>query len=272
MVEQLDTQTFVLDVTRESVARWTTAREDALARPVKDGARVPMSYFVFLRMQPVLGLSTHEWLGRDPDRGLYGGIVYRVYADGPRVGDRLACSCQVTDRREVPSPRGVLRLTTLTTTYRRGPEVLLTEAVRMVDLPPQPREELAGPSPSSINPPTDPPIATVASGFSRRQVAWMTVETGDLNRLHVDEPYARRRQFKDILVPAPLITAVLEAKLESMFGPLIGLDARYLAPTHPDEALQIHARRVEGRIDFELVCDGAVRVQGKTYALGDNAP
>ena len=95
---------------------------------------MPMSWAVFLRLQPVLCQRMHDLLGRDPDRGLYGGVVYRSHQP-LRVGQRLQALGRVTDRRELDSPRGRLTLTTLTTVYSSGGQAVLEEAVQMVDLP-----------------------------------------------------------------------------------------------------------------------------------------
>ena len=68
---------FSIDITPDSVCRWLVGRDGDLPdeMPVH-GAPVPMSYLFFLRSQPATARSIHTELGRDPDRGLFGGVLY----------------------------------------------------------------------------------------------------------------------------------------------------------------------------------------------------
>lgn len=252
---------FEIALTPEAYVRWCIGRDGRITPPPAPGARVPLSYLVFLRAQPVLGVDFRELLGRDPDRGLYGGVSYRQLRP-LAIGQRLQARSVVSSRREVDSPRGRLVITQLLTTYRFEGEDHATEEVRMIDLPP------AGDSP----PPREPqklhtpahPVLAVAAPITRSQVAWLTVETGDTNALHLDGQYAARRHYPDVVVPATLITAVIEREIEQATGaPISELDVRYLAPSHPADAFAIHAARDGPELAFEAVVGQQLRAQGR---------
>jgi acyl dehydratase len=273
----VDPLQFTWVITPESLARWQVARDDALAPPPEAATLVPMGYFVFLRMQPLLGLSIHDWLGRDPERGLYGGVSYRQTGAVFRVGDTVRADSAVTDRKQVDSPRGVLTVTTLTTIYRCDRGAKLSESVRMIDLPAAdagaatPAEPVASATASVAPPAATPaegfaPLATLP-GLSRRQLAWMTVETGDLNPLHLDAGYAGRRGFADVVAPAPLVTASIERALgRRPTGAQVvpsGLDLRFHAPVHPEQPMALSIREQDDRIEFQAIVDGRLRVEGR---------
>jgi acyl dehydratase len=252
---------FSIELTPEAFVRWRIGRDGTIQPPPVVGDRVPLSYLVFLRAQPVLGVDFRELLGRDPDRGLYGGVAYRLLRP-LRIGQRLQATSAVTSRREVDSPRGRLAITTLLTTWRCEGEDHATEEVRMIDLPPTPHE----PAPAQdVKPhqPVHPRLATVPP-IVRSQVAWLTTETGDTNALHLDAQYAASRHYPDVVVPATLITALLQREIEQAGrGTLDSLDVRYLAPTYPGDELVIHARRDDREFTFEAVAGGTLRAQGR---------
>lgn len=262
------TARFVLTVTAESVARWLTGRDGTLpTRLPRPGDRVPSAYFVFLRQQPITGRPIHDWLGRDPDRGLYGGVAYTVQRP-PRIGETLHASSVVTARRQVASPRGELTITTLTTTYLgEDGGSRLVETVRMIDLPAGPP---GAPPAADILTPAAPLLASLPP-ITRRQVAWTTVETGDLNSLHLDRSYAVGRGFPDVVVPAPLITAMIEREICAAGSGIASLDIRYQAPTHPETALALHARIEDGTVEFQVLAAGVLRAQGRARKLGDSS-
>lgn len=250
---------FDLPVTGQSVARWMMARDDRITAPPPDGAPLPLSFLVFLRAQPILGLSLHAALGRDPDRGLYGGVSYRA-PDLPRVGQALRGSSAVTARKTVDSPRGPMTITTLLTRYAGASLAPVEESVRMIDLPP-------GPAPIASPPPRDPspgfaPLAVLAP-ITRRQVSWMTVETGDVNHLHFDTAYASGRGYRDIVVPAPLISALVERELTRHGGPVVELDLRFQAPTHPGDELALFGRHDGDQMQIEVFAGGTLRLEGR---------
>ncbi|HYF19206.1 MAG TPA: MaoC/PaaZ C-terminal domain-containing protein [Ramlibacter sp.] len=252
---------FTLELTPEAFVRWRIGRDDRIQPPPAPGARVPLSYLVFLRAQPVLGVDFRELLGRDPDRGLYGGVSYRQLRP-LAIGRQLQARSVVTSRREVASPRGQLVITTLLTTYRCGGEDHATEEVRMIDLPPAPDTPPAPPEPV-LHRPANPLLAT-APPITRNQVAWLTVETGDTNALHLDARYAASRHYPDVVVPATLITSLLEREIEAASGARIAaLDVRYLAPSYPGDAFAIHASREGDELGFEALADGTLRAQGR---------
>jgi hydroxyacyl-ACP dehydratase HTD2-like protein with hotdog domain len=250
---------FALQATPESVARWRIGRDGAVAPPPREGDPLPLSFLVFLRVQPILGLSIHRQLDRDPDRGLYGGVRYQA-ARAPRVGETFIASGVVTSRREVATERGTLVLRTLETQYRNAATTVVTESVRMVDLPPgPPREPSRGPS----KPPSWPRIAELAP-VTRTQLAWLTVETGDLNALHLDAAYAASRRYPDVVIPGTLTVAILERELARALGrPPRMLDLRLTAASYPGEPWQLHTGAAEGGgLAFELYCNGELRAEG----------
>lgn len=249
---------FALQATPESVARWRLGRDGAIAPPPREGDPLPMSYLVFLRVQPILGLSIHRQLDRDPDRGLYGGVSYRA-ARQPRVGETFIAAGSVTSRREVASARGTMVLRTLETQYRNASTPVVTESVRMVDLPPGPPGEPArGPARESAL-----PLLAELAPVTRTQVAWLTVETGDTNALHLDSAYAASRRYPDVVIPGTLTVAILERELERAMGrALRALDLRLSAASYPGEAYRLHAGPRDGGLAFELFRGDELRAEG----------
>jgi acyl dehydratase len=241
---------FELQLTAESLARWRIGRDGVSGEPSLPGAPVPLSYLVFLRAQPVLGCNFHDILERDPDRGLYGGVAYRAMSP-LEVGQSLQAVSDVQERRTAESAHGTLTLTTLLTTYRCRGEVCATESVRMVDLPPGPRRK---PAQDAVRAPRFEQVATIP-GITRSQIAWLTVETGDVNALHLDGEYAKFRGFDDVVVPATLMNALFERELAAVCGlagrPAQTLDVRYHGPTFPGEPLLLHARQDGNQFEFE---------------------
>lgn len=287
---------FSVDLSADHAARWLFARDGAWPRPMRIGEPLPMSWAVFLRLQPILGVRIHDLLERDPHRGLYGGVTYRS-SKPLSIGQRLDATAIVTDRREMDSPRGRLKVTTLTTTYREKGETVLEEAVQMIDLPapststaasasptgltgtgkPGPHDRNAGSGLDGHSPektggllqakPASPdePIAALDQGFDRTRIAWMTAATGDTNPLHLDRLYAQRRGFADVVVPAPLITAWVERALGERHagGALELLELRYQGATLPDQPLSLHESPSAGPGRIELRSGEQVRARGR---------
>jgi acyl dehydratase len=252
---------FGIELTPEALVRWRIGRDGHIAPPPAAGDRVPLSYLVFLRAQPVLGVDFRELLGRDPDRGLYGGVSYRQLRP-LAIGQRLQARSVVTSRREVDSPRGRLVITTLLTIYRHQGEDHATEEVRMIDLPPAP--DAPPPAQEPARHASAHPLLATAPAVTRSQVAWLTVETGDTNALHLDARYAASRHYPDVVVPATLITSVLEREIEvATRARIVALDVRYLAPSHPGDAFAIQATREGDELAFEAVAGGSLRAQGR---------
>ncbi len=251
---------FTLRITPESLARWHIGRDGRCAKTFPAGAPVPLPYLVFLRAQPVIGQSFHDILDRDPDRGLYGGVSYRLLAP-LRVGQTLQAVSDLQDRRIVDAAHGQLTVTTLLTTYHDGDVACATEAVRMIDLPPGPRPPQARPAPRT---PDHPQMAALAP-ITRNQVAWLTVETGDTNALHLDAAYAQARGFSDVVVPATLLTALFERELSGTRAGLATreIDVRYHGPTHPGEALALHAGIHGAGVAFQVFAGDALRAEGR---------
>lgn len=261
---------FDLEVSSESVASWLIGRDGKLAPQLPRTAAVPLSYLVFLRTQPITGQSIHETLGRDPERGLYGGVRYRA-TRSLRVGDVLRASGSVVDRREVDTPRGRLTISTLSMAYSDESEIVAEESVRMIDLP----APSSAPSETSQPAPALSPVGlqpdlpgydrmALVAPITRRQVSWMTVATGDINELHFDAEYARRRGYADIVVPAPLLSALIERELtEALASPVGELDLRYQAPTYPGETLDIRARQHGATVDLKVFIGQTCKIEGR---------
>jgi acyl dehydratase len=259
---------FSIHITPESVSRWMVGRDGVLPiHPPKLGDDVPLSYLFFLRSQPAACISIHAELGRDPDRGLFGGVHYDRHR-GIKVGDRLDASAAVTERKTVASPRGDMLMTTLVTRWRVQDADAVTEAVRMIDLPPGPATTpAAGPAADEALLPLGTPVS-----FSRTQIAWLTVETGDLNPLHLDCDYATSRQFPDVVVPGTLIVPVAEQKIAAAAGnALHTLDVRFRAPTFPGEEIIVSAAPDDTRNtwQFEVSGSGTVRAVGTATFAAD---
>jgi acyl dehydratase len=249
---------FTLHARPESVARWATGRDARPSPPPAPGTAIPLSYFVFLRVQPILAVSIHALLERDPDRGLYGGVSYRA-TRLPRVGEALVGSGEIIAERRVSTARGELTLRTLAMRYRTAAGVVLEETVRLVDLPPGPAQPPArGPARASVA----PKIADVAP-VTRTQIAWLTVETGDMNPLHLDAAYAATRRYPDVVVPGTLTAALVERELATALGrPLRALDLRLAAACYPEEPLALHAAAHADGLAFELVAGAELRAEG----------
>ncbi|MGE0797798.1 MAG: MaoC family dehydratase [Lautropia sp.] len=263
---------FELPLTAQAYGRWCFARDQALAAPAAPGTPVPLPFLVFLRAQPIVGVDFHEWLGRDPDRGLYGGVAYRELRP-LRVGQCLAARAEVTRRREVASPRGQLTITTLLARYLCDGVEHATEEVRMIDLPSGPPGDAAANPPVAA--PCDPahPLLARVPPITRRQVAWLTVETGDVNALHVDAEYAAQRGFPDVVVPATLITALLEREIAAATGrPVQAIDVRYHAPTHPGEVIELYAAASSNPIEFQAIAGGCLKADGSVRLKQDVRP
>ncbi|MCS6920944.1 MAG: MaoC/PaaZ C-terminal domain-containing protein [Elioraea sp.] len=253
---------YEIHVTRESVSRWLLGRDGHTGPPPADGVPVPLAYFVFLRMQPILGVSVHALLGRDPDRGLLGGVTYRAERL-PRVGECLRAQAAVTERKTVDGARGKLTLTTLANRYRNGKGTVLEEAVRMVDLPPGPSQP---PARGPHGAPRFPRLAELAP-LTRVQIAWLTVETGDMNPLHLDPAYAKSRLYPEVVVPGTLIAALAEREaVRALAAPLAELDLRLHAPTYPGEALAFHGGATSAGLEFEMLCGEELRATGRARA------
>jgi acyl dehydratase len=249
---------FALHAAPESVARWAIGRDGRIGPLPAPGTSLPLAYLVFLRAQPLLGVSVHALLGRDPERGLYGGVSYRA-ARIPRVGESLLGSGEVTSRRQVGTPRGDLTITTLAVGYRVGDELVVEETVRMVDLPAGP------PQPPARGPrraPAGPKVAELAP-ITRTQIAWLTVETGDMNPLHLDAPYAARRGYPDVVVPGTLTAALVERAITGALGRWPrALDVRLHAACYPGEPLTLHAATAPEGLAFELFAGDELRAEG----------
>jgi len=245
--------------TPESVSRWQIGRDARLAPPPADGAPLPLSYLMFLRMQPILGVSIHRLLERDPDRGLFGGVRYRA-GRLPRVGARYAAAASLTDRKQA----GELTITTLSNRYSDDGVMIVEETVRMVDLPQgPPRAPGRGPE----RPPSHPRLVRIGP-VSRTQIAWFTVESGDLNPLHFDSSYAASRLYADVVVPGTLLAALVEREAAAALGaPLLELDLRLRAPSYPGDELTLHARPRSAEMDFELFCGAELRAEGRARAM-----
>lgn len=249
---------FSVQATPESVARWMIGRDARIVPPPRDGDPLPLAYLVFLRVQPILGVSVHKLLDRDPDRGLYGGVTYRAERL-PRVGETFIASSEVTARREISGARGTMVLRTLETRYCDPQGPVVTESVRMVDLPAGPP---AAPPRGPEKPPAYPKIAALPP-ITPTQIAWLTVETGDMNALHLDPSYAASRFYPNVVIPGTLMAAILERELShSLERALRAFDVRLLAASFPGEGYALHAGAHEGGVAFQLYAGRELRAEG----------
>jgi len=249
--------------TPESVSRWRTGRDARLAAPPAEGEALPLAYFMFLRLQPILGQSIHRLLDRDPDRGLFGGVRYQA-ARPPRVGAQYAAAASVTEKKQA----GELTITTLSNRYSEAGALTVEETVRMVDLPAgPPRTPARGPQKSAAYPRLVP-----LGPITRTQIAWYTVESGDLNPLHFDYSYAASRLYRDVVVPGTLLAALAEREAAAALGaPLVMLDLRLRAASYPGEDLVLHGRVRGAMLDFELYCGDELRAEGTAGAMEKSA-
>jgi len=259
---------FELVLSAEAFSRWKIGRDGVIGQPPATGARIPLSYLVFMRAQPILGVNFHELLDRDPDRGLYGGVTYRAHRP-LLVGQTLQARSEVQGRKVVETPRGPLTITTFLTTYCCEGVVHATESVRMIDTPPAPPAPVGTvahvppAAPAAVCEPKYPLLARIAP-ITCRQVAWLTVETGDINALHLDAAYAARRGYPDVVLPATLITALLEREIEAAFGRhALEVDVRYSAPSYPGEAIDLHASISEDEVSFQALVGTGLRAEGR---------
>lgn len=264
---------FDLTLSAEAFSRWKIGRDDAIPAPPAEGvaSRVPLSYLVFMRAQPVLGVNFHELLGRDPDRGLYGGVTYRLLRP-LTVGQVLHAGSAVQGRKVVETPRGPLTITTFLTTYSCDGEIHATESVRMIDTPPESKPEMrpetrpddgAAAAVVAVCEPSHPLLCRIAP-ITRRQVAWLTVETGDINALHLDASYAAQRGYPDVVVPATLITALLQREVEAARQRVVSeIDVRYSAPTYPGEQIDLYATISGDELTFQALVGTSLRAQGR---------
>jgi len=254
---------FEIVLSAESLNRWKIGRDGVIGAPPSRTERVPLSYLVFMRAQPILGVNFHELLGRDPDRGLYGGVTYRELAP-IKLGQTLQATSAVHSRKVVPSPRGELTITTFVTQYACDGVAHASESVRMIDTPPaNPSIESKSVLPATVCKPTHPLLTTIPP-ITHRQVAWLTVETGDINALHLDAPYAARRGFPDVVVPATLITSLVEREIETVLSRHVQeLDVRYSAPSYPGDAFDLYVTITENALFFQALVGTSLRAEGK---------
>jgi len=258
---------FEVALSAESLNRWKIGRDGGIAAPPLPTERVPLSYLVFLRAQPILGVNFHDLLGRDPDRGLYGGVTYRELAP-LGLGQTLQASSAVQGRKVVQTQRGELTITTFVTQYACNGTAHASESVRMIDTPPanndaQSEASSSGGLPAAVREPIHPLLCRIAP-ITHRQVAWLTVETGDINALHLDAHYAAQRGFPDVVVPATLITALIERELESALGRHpVELDVRYSAPSFPRDAFDLYATVTGDTLLFQALVGTSLRAEGK---------
>ena len=97
-----------------------------------------------------------------------------------------------------------------------------------------------------------PKVADVAP-LTRNQVAWLTVETGDMNPLHLDSSYAASRLFPDVVVPGTLTAAVLERELSQLLGrSLHAFELRLNAASFPGQAFALHAAPKQDGLAYEM--------------------
>jgi acyl dehydratase len=117
--------------------------------------------------------------------------------------------------------------------------------------------------------PGDLVLDQTLAGASRAAIALFSEATEDPNPIHVDEDFARRCGFPQVIQQGPMTTAHFARLLARHFGParLKLLDVTFTAPVFPEEGLRLTARvaKVEGDIMLELA---AAKADGTTTAKG----
>ena len=111
---------------------------------------------------------------------------------------------------------------------------------------------------------------TEFAGSSRATIALFSEATEDPNPIHVDDAFAERCGFPQVIQQGPMTTAHFARLLALAFGAsrLRVLDLAFSAPVFPLEALRLKANVVAveaGRLRIELLAakgDGTVTARG----------
>lgn len=116
--------------------------------------------------------------------------------------------------------------------------------------------------------------------IDRVQLARYAAASGDFNRIHIDEPFAREAGFPGVIAHGMLSMGFVGELLTRWAGPaaIVRLSVRFKAVTFPGDVItcrgEITGKRVEGGrrlVDLRVWCekaDGATTVEGAaTVAL-----
>lgn len=90
-------------------------------------------------------------------------------------------------------------------------------------------------------------LPTIEKSVDQELITRWAELSGDFNRLHVDEAYARDTPFKGTIAHGPMSLAFLNELMMSCFGEgwAVGgrlLDVRFVAPIRPGDQIKIGGR------------------------------
>jgi acyl dehydratase len=115
-------------------------------------------------------------------------------------------------------------------------------------------------------------------GASRAAIALFSQATEDPNPIHVDEAFARRCGFAQVIQQGPMTTAHFARALGERFGSarLKLLDVTFTAPVFPEEPLRLTARvsKIDGDVTLELAAakaDGTMTAKGFAVIAAERA-
>ena len=113
-------------------------------------------------------------------------------------------------------------------------------------------------------------------GASRAAIALFSKATEDPNPIHVDQAFARKSGFPQVLQQGPMTTAHFARLLTDAVGAarLKVLDVSFTAPVFPEEALLLKAsvNKVDGDIHLDLRAqkeDGTLTATGSAIVAGE---
>ena len=109
-----------------------------------------------------------------------------------------------------------------------------------------------------------------APAIDRVRLCRYAAASGDFNRIHIDEPFAREAGFPSVIAHGMLLMGFIAECLEAFagLGAIVSLKARFKAVTFPGDEIRVTGRAVsvdqvdaEARAQCELV---ATRADGTT--------
>jgi acyl dehydratase len=103
----------------------------------------------------------------------------------------------------------------------------------------------------------------------RERVALFSIATQDPNPIHVDDDFARRAGFPNVLQQGPMTTAQFARLLEECAGTgrLRTLDITFTAPVFPEDALTLRAEVTAGGAIVQCALT-ATKADGTRTATG----
>lgn len=131
------------------------------------------------------------------------------------------------------------------------------------------------------------PLPAIEKDIDQERILRWAELSGDYNRLHVDEAYARSTQFKGTIAHGPMSLAFLNELMMTCFGEgwAVGgklLDVRFVAPIRPGDRIRIGGKikalaeeKGTQNVDCELFIekeDGTQAVVGRGIGRLDKPP